>query len=261
MNALEITGLQKSYSGGVRALDSLSLTVPAGEIVGLIGPNGAGKTTAINILAGLVAADAGCIFAFGRPAAPDDVYLKRRMGFLLETPMYYEKLTAEEYLRFVAAMYGIPRTEAARRPLELLEFFDLRECGSRLTESYSAGMKKKLSLAAAIIHDPDIVILDEPFDGVDPISSLRIKDACRSINRRGKTVVLSSHQLDTVERFCTWIIIMDRGRALVQASVRDLPSAGSLTGARGSTLEDVFFRIVGDGRPAQCKGGLSWLEQ
>lgn len=262
MNIIEITDLRKSYRGRVQALDSLSLAVPAGEIVGLVGPNGAGKTTVINILAGLLTSDSGTATVFGESIEHNNAHLKQRIGFLLETPLYFEKLTAIEYLRFVAMMYGRPREQANHRPGELMEYFDMTDVASRLVETYSAGMKKKLSFAAAIIHDPDLVILDEPFEGVDPISSLRIKEACHSLARRGKTVMLSSHQLDTVEKLCTWIIIMDRGRAMFQASMSELPAhrPSATCVDDGSPLQDVFLRIVADGRTAQRKEGLSWLK-
>jgi ABC-2 type transport system ATP-binding protein len=261
MNALEISGLIKCYRGNVKALDNLMLVVPKGEVVGLIGPNGAGKSTTINILAGLLHADAGDITVLGKTLDTDDVNLKRRIGYVLERSMLFEKLTAWEYLRFVGIMYNISPPEVEHRVADLVDYFDLRECGSRYIESYSAGTKKKISLAAAIIHNPDLLILDEPLEGVDPMSAIRMKEILRSLAHRGSTILISSHALDTVEKICSAIAIIHRGQILLQATLDELQKAFRSRSGNGerSLLEEVFIHIIANNTTEPRRGGLSWL--
>jgi ABC-2 type transport system ATP-binding protein len=262
MNALEISGLSKCYRGNVKALDNLMLVVPEGEVVGLIGPNGAGKSTTINILAGLLHADAGDIAVLGKTLDRNATSLKRRIGYVLERSLLFEKLTVWEYLRFVGIMYKISPCEVEHRVADLVDYFDLRECGSRTIESYSAGMKKKISLAAAIIHNPDLLVLDEPLEGVDPISAVRMKEIIRSLTHRGSAILISSHALDTVEKICSTIAIIHRGQVLLQASLDELQRAfrGRSGNGERSLLEEVFIHVVTDTTTQIRKGGLSWLK-
>ena len=222
MKAIELIGLEKTYKKSIKALDILDMNVEHGTIMGFVGPNGAGKSTTINIIAGIVKKDKGEVRLLGNKIDSSDHKYKRNVGFVLETPHYIDKLTAREYLRFAATMYGIGAGETERRIDELLDFLDLEGKKKERIESYSAGMKKKVSLAAAIVHRPQILMLDEPLEAIDPVSAKIIKDNLKLMVQNGVTVLLSSHVLDTVEKFCDEIAIINKGKIVFQSKMEDI---------------------------------------
>jgi ABC-2 type transport system ATP-binding protein len=248
MNILELTGLTKTFENGHRALDGLTLDVPAGSIFGCIGLNGAGKTTMIRALAGLSACDTGTILFDGTPIPRPDPSYKRLMGFVLDEPLYFEWMSASRYLEFVGEMYDVPAEIADGRRRELLEFFDLEGKGDDPIQSFSTGMKKKISLAAAILHRPRLVVLDEPLDGIDALAASAIKETLALMVSRGASVLITSHILDTVERFCTDIAIIHHGSVLLQSPTDEIHTqARHLIESPGAqSLEDLFVELVSD---------------
>ncbi len=261
MKAIELIGLKKTYSGGVRALAGLDLSVDEGTLLGFVGPNGAGKSTAINIMAGLIRKDEGEVRLLGKDIGPADFEFKRDVGFVLETPSYIEKLTAREYLNFAAAMYDIGARTAKSRIDELLDFFDLEKKKKAAIETFSAGMKKKMSLAAAIIHRPKILILDEPLEAIDRISARAIKENLRLMVRNGATVLLSSHVLDTVEKLCDEIAIVNGGKIVYRNTMSDIRIRlkNELELEAYSSLEEIFIQVVGGDGEDDAGKKLSWL--
>jgi ABC-2 type transport system ATP-binding protein len=260
MNALELGTLTKRYGRGVKALDRLSLNVPQGVIFGFLGLNGAGKTTTINILAGFLKKDRGTIRLFGKEIQEGEYEYKRELGFVLDRALYFEQMTGREYLEFVGEMYDVPRQAAIGRVDELLEFLDLQEKADDLIGTYSTGMKKKTSLAAAIIHKPRLVVLDEPLEGIDALSSSEIKELLKLMAKRGTTVFMTSHVLDTVEKICDEMAIIDRGRLVLQCErekVRGMVKQ-FIQGEHVSNLEQLFVGLVG--RKTK-KDTLSWLRE
>lgn len=260
MNAICIETLCKTYRrAGVRALDRLCMKVEKGSLFGLVGPNGAGKSTLIYIIAGLVRRDAGKMFILEDEVKDHDYLYKRRVGFVLDKPLYIDKLTAREYLQFVAGMYGLSKDDSARKIKELLEFFDLTETDEAYIETYSKGMRQKVSLAAAIIHEPDLLILDEPFDGIDVPSAEAIKRVLVQMTRRGVTVLITSHMLEMIESLCTECAIMDKGKVVFQSRMDVLDvrlKEMSENGRTATSLRDVFLQITSS---QQDHKTLSWL--
>ncbi|HKJ46516.1 MAG TPA: ABC transporter ATP-binding protein [Balneolales bacterium] len=256
MNALELKNLSKVYKRKIRAVDNLSIEVPESSVLGLVGPNGAGKSTIMNILAGLLNKTEGKITILGQHIHKGDYEYKRKVGFVLEEPHYIEKLTVREYLHFCGAMYELKPHEINNRTEELLSFFRLEEKASSWIENCSTGMKKKVSLAAALIHQPQLLILDEPLEGIDPLSARQIKDNIRLMTENGITVVISSHQLDTIERFCDEVAIINNGKLIYQAKmddIREMVESNSY-----SSLEELFVELVSEHDNGQTQK-LSWL--
>jgi ABC-2 type transport system ATP-binding protein len=245
---LEINGLVKAYDTGHRAVDGLSLRVPHGSIFGFIGLNGAGKTTTIRIIAGLLGHDAGTVELFGRPLSTNDSEIKRNIGVVLDEPLYFDWMSAPEYLRFVGIMEGLTQEAAEKRTAELLQFFDLAEKAGDPIETYSTGMKKKVSLAAAVIHTPKLVILDEPLEGIDALASSAVKETLAMMASRGTTIFITSHVLDTVERFCTDIAIVHRGKVVVECRTDEIRkrAKGALPHETFDSLEELFVDTVSD---------------
>jgi ABC-2 type transport system ATP-binding protein len=245
---LELDGLEKTFVNGHRALDRLSLTVSAGAIYGFIGLNGAGKTTTIRIIAGLSEPDGGSVSIFGRRIERRDQWHKGRIGFVLDEPLYFPWMTAREYLHFVGTMYGLAPEESTSRSEELLDFLDLAARAEDTIETYSTGMKKKVSLAAAIIHKPDLVVLDEPLEGIDALSANAIKETLSMMASRGTSVFITSHVLDTIERLCTEIAIVHKGRILLQSTTEEIHErAREIVGDRTfGSLEELFLDLVSD---------------
>jgi ABC-2 type transport system ATP-binding protein len=261
MKAIELAGLKKSYKRGSKALDGLDMSVEHGTIMGFVGPNGAGKSTTINIIAGIVKKDEGDVRLLGEKINPSDHKYKRNVGFVLETPHYIDKLTAREYLQFAATMYGIGSREAEKRIDELLDFLDLEGKKKERIESYSAGMKKKMSLAAAIVHRPQILVLDEPLEAIDPVSAKIIKDNLKLMVRHGVTVLMSSHVLDTVEKFCDEIAIINKGKIVFQSKMEEIGTKlkDQLGQETYSSLEEIFVDMVTENGGANVEKKLSWL--
>jgi len=238
--AIEVRGLRKLY-GAKAAVDGLDLTVPRGCFYGFLGPNGAGKTTTIRMLIGLATPTAGRIRLLGLPMPERALEIKRRIGLVPEESLLFERLTGGEFLQFAGRMYGLDRATAATRAAELLEFFRLNDQPRKLIAEYSKGMRKRLMMAAALIHRPELFLLDEPFEGVDAVGARIMKDLLLDQVRRGATVFLTSHVLEVVERLCDRVAILNQGRIVLEAAVRDLHDGAE-------SLEDAFVRLVGAGQ-------------
>ncbi len=255
---LQFSHLVKEYDNGVRALDGLSFTIPAGAIFGFIGLNGAGKTTTIKIVAGLSRRTSGEVRLFGKPIEDHDEGYKRDIGFVLDEPLYFDWMTPKEYLLFVATMYAIPAGERGSRIAELLEFFDLQEkCDSPIA-TLSTGMKKKISLAAAIVHGPRLILLDEPLEGIDAVAASSIKETLSMMASRGTTILITSHVLDTVERFCSDVAIIHQGKILLECKTSEIRTRalGAIADRRYESLEELFVDLVSD---KVRKKNLTWL--
>ncbi len=248
-NSIESYSLTKTYNGRA-VVDQLCLRVERGAFYGFLGPNGAGKSTTIKMLTGVVAPSAGTARILDYDLKRNSLSIKRRIGVVPEELCLFENLTALEYLVFIGRMYGLPRKLALLRTRELLEVMSLDTANEKLILEFSTGMRKKLSLCAAIIHDPDILFLDEPFEGVDAIASRTIREVLEKARKRGTTVFLTSHILEVVERLCSHVSIIHEGRLLCQGTLEDL--------ARGGRLDDAFLRLVDTGSHKQT--ALSWLE-
>jgi ABC-2 type transport system ATP-binding protein len=261
--------------GDLIAVQDVNLRVAPGQFFGFLGPNGAGKSTTIKMLTGLLAPSSGRMQILGVDFTENPVEVKRQIGVVPEGMALFGRLTGAEYLNFVGRMYGLDRTTAAKRTTELLEFMQLTDQPKSLVTDYSHGMQKKLALAAAVIHGPKILFLDEPFEGVDAVASNTLKAMLQSMIDRGATIFLTSHVLEIVERLCTHVAIIHRGHLVAQGSLEELragvqaQSAAALTAsgaipgdpshpAEKLTLEQIFLRIVGGSRPAEQE--LSWLE-
>jgi ABC-2 type transport system ATP-binding protein len=260
MNAIELDGIEKSYDSGQRVIDGLTLHVPEGQIFGFLGINGAGKTTTIRILAGLQRSDTGRTRIFGREVEPGRTEHLGEIGFVLDEPMYFDWMSPEEYWKFAGGMYGLEHTTISTRLTELLGFFDLQEKKDDPIATLSTGMKKKVSLGAALIHRPKLIVLDEPLEGIDALAASTIKEALMLAAKKGTTVFLTSHVLDTVERLCTDVAILHRGTVILQcptSAVRSLvrPTLPSQTYA---SLEELFVDTVSDGTH---RNRLTFLEQ
>jgi len=251
--------------GDLVAVDDVNLRVAAGQFFGFLGPNGAGKSTTIKMLTGLLAASSGRVEILGLDLAKNPIEVKRQIGVVPEGMALFGRLTGAEYLNFVGRMYGLGRDTAAKRTAELLEFMQLADQPKALIADYSHGMQKKLAMAAAVIHGPKILFLDEPFEGVDAIASGTLKSMLHGMIARGATIFLTSHVLEIVERLCSHVAIIHQGRLVAQGSLEELRagvhSAGTQPepGAAGEklTLEEIFLRIVGGSRAAEQE--LSWL--
>jgi len=260
MNAIEFKKLKKIYRGKIAAVDGIDLTIPKSTIFGIIGPNGAGKSTIINILAGLVNKTKGEVKILGSQIQKGDYEYKRDVGFVLEQPHYIEKLSVVEYLHFAGTMYEIETVEIEKRTSELINFLRLKEKENDWIESYSTGMKKKVSLAAALIHQPKILILDEPLEGIDPVSVKQIKDNLRLMVEKGVTVLISSHNLDSIEKMCDEVGIIDKGKLVFQAKTKDIHQKinKGINKEIYHSLEDIFVdTIIDDNDKGNNK--LSWL--
>ena len=236
--ALVLTGLSKRF--GRPAVDGLDLTVARGDFYALLGPNGAGKTTTLRMVAGLLAPDVGRIEVLGTDLASDPAAAKRRMAYLPDEPMLYGKLKPVEYLEFVAGLWGIDGKSAAPRARELLAWLDLEQHAHELTEGFSRGMKQKLALAGALIHAPELLILDEPLTGLDAGAARQVKDLLLSHVDKGGTVILTTHILEVAERLAQRIGIIQHGRLIAQGTLDELRVA-----TPGATLEEMFLRLTG----------------
>lgn len=270
--AITTEGLTRTF-GQLVAVKDVNLRVAPGQFFGFLGPNGAGKSTTIKMLTGLLAPSAGRIEVLGLDLTQNPVEVKRQIGVVPEGMALFGRLTGSEYLNFVGRMYGLDSQTAARRSAELLEFMQLADERKKLVTDYSHGMQKKLALAAAVIHGPRILFLDEPFEGVDAIASGTLKAMLQRMIARGATIFLTSHVLEIVERLCSHVAIIHRGILVAQGSLEELragvaaqaaaslhdgESAGmALAAGEKLTLEEMFLRIVGGSRLADQE--LSWL--
>ncbi|WP_229412678.1 ABC transporter ATP-binding protein [Massilia sp. Root335] len=244
--ALEIAGLTKRF-GGIPAVDRLDLTIPQGEFHALLGPNGAGKTTTLRMVAGLLNPDSGRIHVMGHDMMSEPGQAKANLAFLPDDPLLYGKLRALEYLEFVAGLWGITPDIAMRRAEELLRLLDLWKHSGELVEGYSRGMQQKLALAGALIHDPVVLILDEPLTGLDAAAARLVKDLLLEMVARGGTVILTTHILEIAERLAQRISIVHRGRVIAQGGLDELRADVSAQGKPDSTLEEVFLQLTAGG--------------
>ena len=249
--AIETTNLTRIF-GSFRAVDNLNLRVEAGRFYGFLGPNGAGKSTTIKMLTGLLGPSGGAMRILGEDVSDPAraLAVKRRVGVVPEHLALFDNLTASEYLTFIGRMYLLPLATIRERRDQLLAVMDLVKDEKKLTLEYSHGMKKKLALAAALLPNPELLFLDEPFEGVDAVASRVLRDMLKRCVERGATVFLTSHVLEIVERLCTDVGIIVGGKLVHQGTMAELRRAGS--------LEDKFLKVVGNDTAPPQK--LSWLE-
>jgi len=236
--SLLVSGLRKQFARP--AVDGLDLTIARGELYALLGPNGAGKTTTLRMVAGLLAPDAGRIEVNGIDLASDPAGAKRSMAYLPDDPMLYGKLKPTEYLEFVAGLWGVDGATAEPRARQLLDWLDLTKHAHELTEGFSRGMKQKLALAGALIHEPQLLILDEPLTGLDAGASRQVKDLLLSHVAKGGTVILTTHILEVAERLAQRIGIIQHGRLIAQGTLEQLRQE-----TEAETLEDLFLQLTG----------------
>ena len=260
--AIQTRGLTRTF-GELVAVSDVTFSVATGQFFGFLGPNGAGKSTTIKMLTGLLEPTVGSIEILGQPFGAGALNLKRQIGVVPEGMALLGRLTASEYLHFVGRMYGLDRATTAQRAEELLDFMQLATQGRKLVTDFSHGMQKKLALAAAVIHGPKVLFLDEPFEGVDAIAAGMLKTMLQGMIQRGATIFLTTHVLEIVERLCSHVAIIHKGRLVANGALEELRAgvASSLPGSEGGqrlTLEEIFLSIVGAGgtEPAQ---ELSWL--
>src|SRR5215471_9703429 len=245
--------------GNLTAVDGIDLKVAAGQFFGFLGPNGAGKSTTIKVLTGLLAPTSGSVALLGMDFAAHPIEVKRQIGVVPEGMGLLERLTGSEYLQFVGRMYGLDRATTQRRSTELLDFMQLVDRPKTLIADYSHGMQKKLALAAAVIHGPRILFLDEPFEGVDALAAGALKELLARMTERGVTIFLTSHVLEIVERLCSHVAIINQGRLVAQGSLEQLRSGVPNTEGETVTLEDIFLSMVGEGAARPQVEELTWL--
>ena len=240
-------GLTKRY-GDLLAVDNLDLEVHAGELYGFLGPNGAGKSTSIRMLIGLLQPTSGSASVAGYDIVRQSLDVKCNIGYLAEQAFLYEKLTGREFLRFIAGLYSVPRDRSETRIDRLLELFDLKDKTNELIEGYSKGMRQKLGIASLLVHQPRVLFLDEPTNGLDPKSARLIKDVLRQLCDQGTTVFMSTHVLEIVEHMCDRVGIINQGRLVAQGTLAELRQRSQ---APGSSLEDIFLQLTGGSEVAE----------
>ncbi|WP_326820103.1 ABC transporter ATP-binding protein [Streptosporangium sp. NBC_01639] len=235
------------------AVGGVDLVVPRGSFAGLVGPNGAGKTTTLSMVTGLLRPDGGDILIDDLDVWRDPVPVKARIGVLPEGLRLFERLSGRELLSYNGQLRGIPRAEVEQRAEGLLKVMDLAESADKLVVDYSTGMRKKIGLAAALLHNPRVLFLDEPFEGVDPVSANTLVEVLRRYTASGSTVVFSSHVMELVERLCDWVSVMNRGQIVAQGPLDEVRA--------GRSLNEAFLGLVGAGGSGSGSGeeGLSWL--
>lgn len=230
---IEVKNLSHSY-GKFKALSDVSFTIAKGDFIGLIGPNGAGKTTLMNTMVGILAADSGEVLVDGAGVEGFRADVRRKIGYMPSELATYEMFSPEELLKFLAAMYSIDETTASNRMAMLFEKLEMRDWKRKSIKKLSTGMKKKTAFAAAILHEPELLVLDEPFESVDPISQHKMKEILHNYLETGGSVIMSSHVLDTVQNICNKFILMNGGEIIKQSAIDEI----------GGSLEDEFFNLV-----------------
>jgi ABC-2 type transport system ATP-binding protein len=230
--------------GSLTAVQDLNLTVEPGELFGFLGPNGAGKTTTIRMIVGLLRPTSGTVRVAGHDVAQEPLAVKRAVGYLAQTPLLYERLTGREFLRFLGGLYGLTDSRIAARTDALFSLVDLADKADQLIESYSGGMRHKIGLCGALLHEPSVLVLDEPLAGLDPYSARRVKDLLQTLCRQGATVFLSTHVLEVAERVCDRVGILDQGRLVAVGTIEAL-RANAQSGTE-TTLEDLFLQLTTD---------------
>jgi len=246
--AIDIRDLRKVY-GDKAAVDGLTLAVPQGCFFGFLGPNGAGKTTTIKMLMGLAPPTSGSIELLGYPMPAGSLEVKKQIGLVPDESLLFDHLTGGEFIEFAGRIYGLDRQMARTRTAELLELFELSDAPRKLIAEYSKGMRKRVAMAAALIHRPKLFLMDEPFEGVDAVGARLMKDILLEQVRHGATIFLTSHVLEVVERLCDRVAIIHAGRLVTESSMQELRHSAE-------TLEDAFVRAVGVGRGVDT---LDWL--
>jgi ABC-2 type transport system ATP-binding protein len=237
---IELAGLTKKYTDLV-AVNDLNIFVPKGEIFGFIGPNGAGKTTTINMMGGIITPTSGRVTICGIRMEEHPEKAKSKIGFIPDRPYLYEKLTAMEFLEFISDLYGVNENDFPARSQEQLEMFSLSEWSNELIESYSHGMKQRLVMAAALLHEPEVIIVDEPMVGLDPVAIKMVKELFRQLAAEGVTIFMSTHTLNVAEDICDRIGVIHKGSLVANGTPADLRR---LTDAGDADLEQVFIRLT-----------------
>ncbi|MET8332436.1 ABC transporter ATP-binding protein [Streptosporangium canum] len=233
------------------AVGGVDLVVPRGSFAGLVGPNGAGKTTTLSMVTGLLRPDGGAVHIDGLDVWRDPLPVKGRIGVLPEGLRLFERLSGRELLSYNGQLRGIPRAEVEQRAEGLLKVMDLAESADKLVVDYSTGMRKKIGLAAALLHNPKVLFLDEPFEGVDPVSANTLVEVLQRYTASGSTVVFSSHVMELVERLCDWVSVMNRGQIVAQGPLDQVRA--------GRSLNEAFLGLVGVRGDGNGEEGLSWL--
>ena len=247
---IKLENLTKLY-GSFRAVDSISLHVPRGTLHGFLGPNGAGKTTTLRMIAGILRPTSGTVMIGGHDLAKDPMAAKQVLGFIPDRPFVYDKLTGSEFLRFVAGLYGQDGPVVEHRIDELLDIFELSNWKNELVESYSHGMRQKLIISSALIHRPELIVVDEPMVGLDPRGARLLKDLFREFCDRGGTVLMSTHTLEIAEALCDRIAIIQGGKIVAHGTMAELRSTHAAGG-----LEDLFMRLTGGAAARELKSVL-----
>lgn len=253
---LVLRGVTKRY-GGFTAVRDLDLTVPRGQIFGFLGPNGAGKTTTIRMIAGVLLPTSGRITVGGDDLAADPVGAKSRIGYVPDRPYLYEKLTGGEFLRFVSGLWGCDGRESEERARRLMELFDLSDWQDELLESYSHGMRQKILISSALVHQPELIVVDEPMVGLDPKAARILKDLFRTYVDNGGTVFLSSHTLEVVEVLCDLLAIIHQGRVIARGTMDELRGHAQ---AGEADLEEIFLKVTGGEDVAEIVASLQMGE-
>jgi ABC-2 type transport system ATP-binding protein len=251
---LEIISLSKTYKKDVIALLDFNLILKKGIILGLLGPNGSGKSTVVNILANIVKRDSGDIYMFDEKISENSYEYKSNCGFVLEKPVYIEKLSILEYLKFAGNMYKLSQEEIEQRMVELIDIFELQSKKNTWIENCSRGMKKKVSIVTALLHDPQLLILDEPFSDLDLLALGRLKDIMSKIKKSGKTILIASHNIQELENVCDEFAIVKEGRILFQRNFRDIRK--EIEKSKLENLEDFVYQYIDKNR---FEKSLSWL--
>jgi len=239
--ALEAEAVSKSF-GAIRALNNVTLRVPPGQVYGLLGPNGSGKSTLMKTILGLIRPDSGAVAVYGLSVDRDPIAVKRIVGYVPESPRLYDFLTGVEYLDFVADMYGLGQAEKKERIGEFLTALDLEGRENDMINGYSQGMRQKLTITAALLHRPKLLIFDEPLNGLDPKSARIVKELLHKLSQEGVTTIFSTHVLEIAEAICHRMSIMYEGQVLAEGTIADLRDKAELP---GSTLEEVFLKLTG----------------
>lgn len=251
---IQMTNLTRYY-GSLAAVKQLNLSVGSGELFGFLGPNGAGKTTTIRMIVGLLKPSAGSVRVAGHDIQQEPLEVKCSVGYLAQSPHLYEKLTGREFLRFLGGLYGLTEAKIEDRANYLLDLLELQDKADQTIESYSGGMRHKIGLCGSLLHEPPVLILDEPLAGLDPYSARRVKDLLRDLCQQGNTVFLSTHVLEIAERVCDRVGILDQGQLIAVGTIKALRAQAQSTSE--TTLEDLFLELTGGEIVADMAGMLA----